>query len=180
MIRYSLNCDAQHSFEAWFKSSDDFDIQARRGLVSCPACGSARVTKALMAPGVRKSAEKARPARKGGRPQAPASEIAVGPSAASQAPGDHAGPGGAVMTAGGAVMAKLPREVVELLRKVRDEVTRTADNVGPRFAEEARKIHYEEAPARGIYGEASLAEVKELIEEGIECHPLPVLPEDSN
>jgi hypothetical protein len=59
-------------------------------------------------------------------------------------------------------------------------VTKNAENVGPRFAEEARKIHYEETPARGIYGEASPDEVKALHEEGVECYPLPVLPEDGN
>jgi len=52
--------------------------------------------------------------------------------------------------------------------------------VGPRFAEEARKIHYEEAEHRGIYGEASPDEAKSLIEEGITVHALPRLPEEGN
>ena len=67
-----------------------------------------------------------------------------------------------------------------MLRKVRREVEAKADYVGPRFAEEARKIHFDEAPPRGIYGEATLDEVRELHEDGIDCLPLPVLPEDRN
>jgi hypothetical protein len=55
MIRYALACDAGHSFESWFRSSDDFDVQARRGLVACPHCGSPRVSKQIMAPAIRPS-----------------------------------------------------------------------------------------------------------------------------
>jgi len=78
--------------------------------------------------------------------------------------------------AGGA----LPAEAVEAMRKIRQAVEQNADYVGERFPEEARKIHYEETEARGIYGEASGEEVKELCEEGIAIQPLPVLPEDKN
>jgi hypothetical protein len=72
------------------------------------------------------------------------------------------------------------RMALALMRELRQKVEATAEYVGPRFAEEARKIHYEEAEKRGIYGEASLAEARALAEEGIEAHPLPVLPEDTN
>jgi hypothetical protein len=68
----------------------------------------------------------------------------------------------------------------EALREFRKRVTEGADYVGDKFAEEARKIHYEETEARGIYGEATPDEAKELAEEGIGFHPLPVLPEDRN
>ena len=80
------------------------------------------------------------------------------------------------------VAAPDPRQVVmrEMLKKVREHVEANADYVGDRFAEEARKIHYEEVEARGIYGEASPDEARALIEEGIEFHPLPVLPEEGN
>jgi hypothetical protein len=74
----------------------------------------------------------------------------------------------------------LPEELVTMLRKLRRHVTENADYVGDRFAEEARRIHYEEAEARGIYGEATREEAVALSEEGIEFHPLPVLPEDRN
>lgn len=80
------------------------------------------------------------------------------------------------------VAAPDPRRtaMIEALREMRKSVTENADYVGGRFPEEARKIHYREAEPRGIYGEASAAEAKELAEEGIEFHPLPVLPEDRN
>lgn len=80
------------------------------------------------------------------------------------------------------VAAADPRQavMVEMLRKVREHVEANSDYVGPRFAEEARKIHYEEVEPRGIYGEASPDEARALAEEGIEFHPLPVLPEETN
>jgi hypothetical protein len=71
-------------------------------------------------------------------------------------------------------------ELVEAVRKLRRQVEENADYVGDRFAEEARRIHYNEVKPRGIYGEASLEEAKALLEEGVEVHPLPPLPEDSN
>ena len=76
--------------------------------------------------------------------------------------------------------AAVPQEVLELMRKVRDEVHANAEYVGPRFAEEALKIHHDDAPSRGIYGEASVDEVKALHDEGVDCIPLPILPEDHN
>jgi hypothetical protein len=66
------------------------------------------------------------------------------------------------------------------LRKLRQHLTENADYVGPKFAEEARRIHYNEAEKRGIYGEASNEEARALKEEGIEFHPLPMLPEEHN
>jgi len=57
MIRYALICDAEDEFEAWFSSSADFDVQAEKGLVECPMCGSKAVRKAPMAPAVARSRE---------------------------------------------------------------------------------------------------------------------------
>jgi hypothetical protein len=71
-------------------------------------------------------------------------------------------------------------EVVAALRKLRQHLTENADYVGPKFAEEARRIHYNETEKRGIYGEASSEEAHALAEEGIEFHPLPILPEEQN
>ena len=83
-----------------------------------------------------------------------------------------------------AVMQNAPNspaaEMVDMIRKLRKHVEDNSEYVGPRFAEEARKIHYEETEARGIYGEASLDEARELNEEGIDVQPLPVLPEEKN
>lgn len=75
---------------------------------------------------------------------------------------------------------RLEGELVRVMQQIRREVEAKAEYVGPRFAEEARKIHYEEAPTRGIYGEATPAEAQELSEEGIGVMPLPPLPEDAN
>jgi hypothetical protein len=78
-------------------------------------------------------------------------------------------------------VANIPaHEIQRLMRKIRSEVESSAEYVGTRFAEEARKIHFEEASARGIYGEASREEVRELAEDGIACFPVPRLPEDLN
>ena len=71
-------------------------------------------------------------------------------------------------------------ELIEAVRKLRRHVEENADYVGDQFPEEARKIHYKEVEPRGIYGEASLEEAKALLDEGVEVHPLPPLPEDAN
>ena len=70
--------------------------------------------------------------------------------------------------------------MVEKIRQLKREIEKNADNVGEKFPEEARKIHYGEAEARGIYGKASLQEAAELAEEGVEFLPLPELPEEKN
>jgi hypothetical protein len=80
----------------------------------------------------------------------------------------------------GAKHAEARRELLALMRKVRREVEAHAEYVGPNFAEEARKIHYEEVEQRGIYGEATSEEARGLTEEGIDFLPLPRLPEDQN
>jgi len=71
-------------------------------------------------------------------------------------------------------------EFVKQLKKFRDHIELNAENVGTKFPEEARKIHYGEADKRGIYGQASKEDVRDLVDEGVEVMPLPVLPEDSN
>lgn len=71
-------------------------------------------------------------------------------------------------------------KLMQMMREVRRKIEENAEYVGDRFADEARKIHYAESKKRGIYGEAKPEEAQALIEEGIEVHPLPMLPEDSN
>jgi len=142
VIRYSLVCDNAHDFEGWFSGSADFDRQVDAGLLTCPVCNSAAISKSLMAPSVST-------ARKKEEKQAVAMDIAQK-----------------------RVMAKI-REAVAAIKA-------NAEDVGEKFPEEARKIHYGEADARGIIGQASFADVRELIEEGIEVAPLPALPEDAN
>ena len=160
MIKYSIQCQKGHGFEAWFQNSGAFDTQAKRGLVSCPDCGSTRVTKAMMAPNV-----SAKTRKKGG------AVLSRGPRR------EVVAPAGSADTAQRMAMTG---EMPEILRKIRAEIEAKSEYVGPRFAEEARKIHFDEAPQRGIHGEASIADVKSLLEDGIECLPLPVLPEERN
>ena len=165
MIRYALPCDRRHEFEIWFGNSADYDKQAKRGLVTCPACGSRKVEKALMAP------QLGRGSRKGRR--SVAAEVAP-PEAASQpqAPVSDKTPV--------AIVSPREREFRAKLKELRDHLTKNADNVGVKFPEEARKMHYGEIEHRSIYGEASPQDAKELHEEGIEFHPLPVLPDERN
>lgn len=152
MIRYALICDQRHEFEIWFKNSADYDRQRRRNLVTCPVCGSVKVEKAIMAPAVAKASR-----------SAPAPDI---PEAEQKAPV--------------AMMSPQERELRQKLRELREHLIKNADYVGPRFPEEARRMHYGEIEHRSIYGEASPQEARELHEEGIEFHPLPILPEDRN
>jgi hypothetical protein len=163
MIRYSLVCENRHDFEIWFKNSADFDKQAKRKLVSCPECGSAKVEKALMAPSL------GRGTRKGATAPAPEPMPEAAPQAAvpeTKAPV--------------AMISPAEQEFRAKLKELRDHLTKNAENVGTKFPEEARKMHYGEKEHRSIYGEASPQEAKELLEEGVELHPLPVLPDERN
>ena len=163
MIRYSLICERKHDFEIWFKNSADYDKQAKRGLVTCPACGSAKVEKALMAPALGRSTKKG-------------AHVPM-PESAPTAP-KHPSP--AENKTPVAMMSPQEHEFRAKLKELRDHLTKNADNVGAKFPEEARKMHYGESEHRSIYGEASPQEAKELLEEGVEFHPLPVLPEERN
>ncbi len=157
MIRYALICDNEHDFEGWFKDSASFDTQVKAKVVSCPSCGSTKVSKALMAPAVRSSKKKSAQA------VVDTSEAAESSEAVPMA---TANPSHA--------------ELIATLRKLKKHVVDNSEYVGERFPEEARKIHYEESEARSIYGEASLEDAKKLLEEGVDLAPLPVLPEDKN
>jgi hypothetical protein len=156
MIKFSLVCSGGHEFEGWFQSGAAYEAQLASAHLICPHCGSRSIDKAIMAPAVAKSATKETRAT---NEQRPANE----PAATAQ------------------VETKIPpEELHRLLRQFRQEVHTKAEYVGGRFAEEARRIHFEESPARGIYGEASADEVKELAEDGIPFLPVPRLPEDLN
>jgi len=165
MIRYSLICERQHDFEIWFKNSADYDKQQKRGLVSCPECGSVKVEKALMAPSLGRGTKKGA--------SAPAAEIAPPES-------DPPSPAPAESKTPVAMVSPEQREFRAKLKELRDHLTKNAENVGGKFPEEARKMHYGEMEHRSIYGEASPQEAKALLEEGVELHPLPVLPEERN
>ena len=158
MIRYTLRCDQDHSFESWFQDSAAYDSQVKRKLVTCPVCGSAEVEKAIMAPRI---------VGKRGREKAP---VPVEAAAPVETPATESTP----------LMMAQERELRAKLKELRDHIVKNADNVGEKFPNEARKMHYGEIEHRPIYGEASPEEAKSLIEEGVEVSPLPVLPEDRN
>jgi hypothetical protein len=159
MIRYALRCDHDHTFDSWFQDSAAFDAQVKRKLVSCPACGSVKVEKAIMAPRI---------VSKKGRETAP--------SAPAPAPATPAAPEAASTP----LLMAQERELRAKLKELRDHIVKNADNVGERFPNEARKMHYGEIEHRPIYGEASPEDARALIDEGVEVSPLPVLPDDRN
>lgn len=140
MMRFSLSCANDHDFDGWFRNSDDFEAQKKRGLVACPVCNSGQVEKALMAPAVST-----------GRKQ---EKMAL-------------------------AMGAEQRKALARLKAMAEEAKKNADYVGDRFAEEARKIHFEEVEARGIYGEATRDEVAGLLDDGIDFLPLPDIGEDN-
>jgi hypothetical protein len=159
MIRYALRCERDHAFESWFQSSSAYESQVKRKLVECPTCGSTKVEKAIMAPRIVKGT-----VGKKGREAAP--QVAATPEVT--APGPQS------------LMMAQERELRAKLKELRDHIVKNADNVGERFPTEARKMHYGDIAHRPIFGEASPQEARELIEEGIEVAPLPVLPDDRN
>jgi hypothetical protein len=162
MIRYSLRCEREHTFESWFQDSSAYDSQVKRKLVSCPICESVKVEKAIMAPRIvsKKGRERAEPV------------AAPAPAAAAETP--TPAPGATPL-----LMAQ-ERELRAKIKELRDHIVKNADNVGEKFPNEARKMHYGDIEHRPIYGEASPEEAKSLIEEGVEVSPLPVLPDDRN
>ena len=139
-----LCCEHQHVFEGWFGSEDDYSSQLGRGLVQCPLCGSATITKRLSAPRLNLGSAREEPA--------PRNEVSVQPPADPD------------QSLAGAWLA-LTRRILA-----------NTDDVGEKFAEEARKIHYGEASERSIRGKASMDETQALMEEGIAVMPL-YLPE---
>ena len=156
MIHYNLRCERGHAFESWFQSSAAYESQEKRKLVNCPVCGSAKVERAIMAPQiVSKKGRDSVPA-----PATPATDVATPVSTP--------------------LLMAQERELRAKIKELRDHIVKNADNVGERFPNEARKMHYGDIEHRPIYGEASPDEARSLIDEGVEVSPLPVLPDDRN
>ncbi|MBA3593975.1 MAG: DUF1178 family protein [Pseudomonadota bacterium] len=154
-----LQCSHQHAFEGWFASEGDFQSQLGRGLVTCPLCGDPTIRKMPSAPRLNLGASASEPALASG------SRALSLPAAASAG-----GPTQDVVAVAGE-----PDVQAGFLKALRHVLANTED-VGQRFADEARAMHYGDAEQRSIRGQASRAEAIELIEEGIEVMPLP-LPE---
>jgi hypothetical protein len=159
MIHYNLRCAKGHAFESWFQSSSAYEVQEKRKLVSCPVCGSTKVERAIMAPQIvsKKGRERA-------APEPPPAPATVEAAPTSPTP----------------LLMAQEQELRTKLKELRDHIVKNADNVGERFPNEARKMHYGDIEHRPIYGEASPGEAKALIDEGVEVMPLPTLPEDRN
>jgi hypothetical protein len=148
---YDLLCAGEHRFEGWFNSAADFASQKKRGLLSCPSCGTAEVRRVPSASRVNLGVK---------APPAPAAS-----PAASQAPAGAEG--------------KDAFAIAQMLySRMVDELLAKSEDVGTAFPEEARKIHYEQAPARSIRGKASQEQHDELVEEGIPVARLPIPPTD--
>jgi hypothetical protein len=150
MICYQLRCGAGHHFEGWFRSSDDFDRQARTGLVDCPSCGSVTVERALMAPSIIGGAK--RP------PAAEQAKLAVD---------------GEVIPPARSMGGDMPAALRALLGRMREQIERTCDDVGHDFADQALRMHHGEVEKRGIYGETTEAQREILAEEGVEIASIP-------
>jgi hypothetical protein len=153
MIHYDLRCSEDHTFDGWFKDSTAFERLAKRGLVECPHCGNTKVERALMSPAVPRKGNTTLPVPM--------------PAPAPQSPAPQQT----------AVAAEpMPAKMRAMLQKMRAEVEKHCDYVGPQFAEEARKMHRGESDKRGIYGETSPEQAESLAEEGIEFSRIPWVP----
>ena len=181
MIRYQLTCENGHGFEGWFRGSADFDAQLSDNALVCPFCGSQDIAKQLMTPSVSTARAKAvRPevakasADSDGSTATENTDAGTPDAAASRTDQD--------VPASGQVALADPQvsELVNTMRKIRQHVVENSENVGKRFAEEVRAMHYGETKKRGIYGEATAEDTSSLLDDGIEVYPLPVLPEDRN
>ncbi|MDR2189516.1 MAG: DUF1178 family protein [Azonexus sp.] len=148
MIIYDLCCANGHRFEGWFQSAEDFDGQLARGFVSCPQCDSDQVRRVPSAVAI------------GGVAVAPP-EAAVPAARPSAAP-----------------LMPLEKQAAVLYRQLLRTVVAHCEDVGPAFAEEARRIHYEEAPERAIRGQATEDEREALRDEGIAVVCLPVMEDE--
>ena len=146
-----LRCGAGHVFEGWFASEGDYGSQRERGLLDCPVCGNAEVMRLPSSPRLNLS---------GARAPAPAKALAPEPTGGSApAPATE-------MAVHGNAAQRFVEAVAELLKNTQD--------VGPRFAEEARRIHYGESDAKAIRGQTTPEEREALADEGIEVFTLPV------
>jgi hypothetical protein len=145
-----LKCAHDHRFEGWFASTEEFESQLARKLVACPVCAATEVSRMPSAPRLNLTS-----ARGDAAPQAK--------NAAQSAQAANA-------AAGAADAAGVQARALQFMR----ELIAKTENVGERFAEEARRIHYNEAPARNIRGVTTPEDAHALLEEGIDVLPLPV------
>ena len=158
-----LQCSQGHRFEGWFGSQGDYDAQRARGLVTCPVCNDSEIVKKLSAPRLNLG-QAAAAGKASAHPTAPADAGLPNPTDAMALPAPS-------LTS--TDVASVQQLQAAMLHMVRHVMAHTED-VGPQFAEEARKIHYGEKEERSIRGQATREETEALIEEGIDVVPLPL------
>ena len=151
-----LKCSLDHRFEGWFASTDEFESQLSRKLVACPVCSTTEVSRMPSAPRLNLSANRSENRSSSNSDQGDKEAAGSNATPAAQPPQD----------ADQALQARALQFMREILAKT--------ENVGDRFAEEARRMHYDEAPARNIRGVATPEDAHALMEEGIDVMPLPV------
>ncbi|HLS85463.1 MAG TPA: DUF1178 family protein [Burkholderiales bacterium] len=164
MIVFDLLCASGHRFEGWFSSAEDFASQKERNLLQCPSCGSADV-KRVPSP-ARFNLGATEPGR-------PAKERHVGGKRG------RAGKQGRAPAKTGDMEGRDPFAIAQMLySRMLDELLTKTEDVGKDFPEEARRIHYDQAPARPIRGVATQAEHDALVDEGIPVARFPLPPRD--
>jgi hypothetical protein len=149
----NLQCAHQHDFEGWFGSEDDFQSQLSRGLVECPICGDRQIAKQLSAPRLNLTTS---------RHERQAAVAPADPQVASEPTNPQA------------VTSMSPAQLQAAWLQTVQHVMANTEDVGQRFAEEARKMHYGESEERGIRGQATPEQTRDLLEEGISVLPLPI------
>ena len=155
---YNLACPLDHRFEGWFSSEEDCLSQQEKGMLACPICDSTQISRMPSAPHIAKSSSVA----------VTASNEEVGASS------------GEVVALTGNDHSQLEAQVQAAFLKGMRELMGKSEDVGTAFAEEARKIHYKEAPERSIRGQTTLDEAESLREEGIEVLAVPIMPAFKN
>ncbi|MDA8851915.1 DUF1178 family protein [Hyphomicrobiales bacterium] len=130
MIKYSLECNQSHTFDAWFSDSLNFEKQNKNNQISCPNCSSLKIKKSIMAPSIPSKNYKSN------------------------------------------LLNEKKDKVEVILSKVRKHVEDNFDYVGDKFADEARSMHYGEKEEREIYGETTIEDAVDLIEEGVNVKPM--------
>jgi hypothetical protein len=159
---YNLACPLDHRFEGWFASEEDCLAQQEKGMLACPVCDSTEITRMPSAPHIAKSSSHA---------------LTVANEDISSA---NNGASGDVVALTGKDHSHLEAQVQAAFLKGMRDLMGKSEDVGTSFAEEARKIHYKEAPERSIRGQTTLDEAESLREEGIEVLAVPLIPAFKN
>jgi hypothetical protein len=158
---YNLSCPLSHRFEGWFASEEDCLAQQDKGMLACPVCDSTVITRMPSAPHIAKSSSPV------------STELVVSKADTGQLSGD-------VVALTGQDHSHLEAQVQAAFLKGMRELMGRSEDVGPSFAEEARKIHYKESPERSIRGQTTLDEAESLREEGIDVLAMPMMPAFKN